>query len=143
RVFPATDPLVVKYGERVRIRFGNLGAMDHHPIHLHGYQFHITETDGGRIAEAAQYPANTVLVPVGSTRSIEFVADNPGDWAMHCHMNHHVMNQMGHNVPNLVGVDTKGLDAKVRTLLPNYMTMGTSGMGDMIDMNMPGPRNSI
>ncbi len=36
-----------KKGERVRIRLGNLSAMDHHPIHLHGYQFKVTETDGG------------------------------------------------------------------------------------------------
>ena len=143
RVFPATDPLIARLGDRVRIRFGNLSAMDHHPIHLHGYQFHITETDGGRAPEPAQLPANTVLVPVGSTRAIEFVADNPGDWAMHCHMTHHVMNQMGHNIPNLVGVDAKGLDEKVRTLLPSYMTMGTNGMGDMTEMSMPAPRNSI
>jgi FtsP/CotA-like multicopper oxidase with cupredoxin domain len=49
KAFPGTDPLVVRRGERVRIRFGNLSAMDHHPIHLHGYHFHITETDAGRI----------------------------------------------------------------------------------------------
>src|SRR5690606_36411147 len=48
--FPGTEALVVKRGERVRLRFGNLSAMSHHPIHLHGYQFMITETDGGRIA---------------------------------------------------------------------------------------------
>ena len=93
-----------KTGERVRIRIGNLSAMDHHPIHLHGYQFKITETDGGQIPESAQWPETTVLVPVGSTRTIEFVADEPGDWAMHCHMTHHVMNQMGHGTPNMIGV---------------------------------------
>ena len=47
RAFPGTDPLVVRTGQRVRIRLGNLSAMDHHPIHLHGYQFKVTETDGG------------------------------------------------------------------------------------------------
>ena len=88
RVFPGTAPLVVKRGDRVRVRFGNLGAMDHHPIHLHGYQFKIVETDGGQIPEAGQWPETTVLVPVGSARAIEFVADAPGDWAFHCHMTH-------------------------------------------------------
>ena len=43
-----------KLGDRVRIRLGNLSAMDHHPIHLHGYQFKIVETDGGQIPESAQ-----------------------------------------------------------------------------------------
>jgi manganese oxidase len=92
RVFPATEPLVVRQGEKVRIRLANLSAMSHHPIHLHGYKFLITGTDGGRIAESAQWPETTVLVPVGSSRDIEFVADAPGDWALHCHMTHHLMN---------------------------------------------------
>lgn len=143
KVYPATQPLVAKLGERVRIRFGNLGAMDHHPIHLHGFQTVLTETDGGIVPESARYSANTVLVPVGSTRAIEFIADNPGDWAMHCHMTHHVMNQMGHNVPNMVGVNAKGMDAKIGRLLPAYMAMGETGMGDMGDMQMPVPKNSI
>jgi FtsP/CotA-like multicopper oxidase with cupredoxin domain len=143
KVYPATDPLVVRKGQRVRIRFGNLSAMDHHPIHLHGFQFKIAETDGGRVPEAAQIPANSVLVPVGSTRAVEFVADAEGDWSMHCHMTHHTMNQMGHNVPNMVGVKEGDLDAKINRLLPGYMTMGQAGMGDMSDMNMPGPKNSI
>ncbi|HEY3667092.1 MAG TPA: copper oxidase, partial [Polyangiaceae bacterium] len=68
KAFPGTDALVVKKGQRVRIRIGNLSAMDHHPIHLHGYQFRITETDGGLIPEAGQWPETTVLVPTGSTR---------------------------------------------------------------------------
>ena len=49
KAFPGTAPLVVRLGDRVKIRLGNLSAMDHHPIHLHGYQFKITETDGGQI----------------------------------------------------------------------------------------------
>jgi FtsP/CotA-like multicopper oxidase with cupredoxin domain len=143
KAFPGTEPLVVRKGQRVRIRIGNLSAMDHHPIHLHGYQFRITETDGGAIAPSAQWPETTVLVPVGSTRTIEFVADEPGDWAMHCHMTHHVMNQMGHGFPNMIGVRPGKLDANVRTLLPGYMTMGQAGMGDMGEMGMPVPPNSI
>lgn len=143
KAFPGTDPLVVKQGQRVRIRIGNLSAMDHHPIHLHGYQFRVTDTDGGEVPESAQFPETTVLVPVGSTRTVEFVANAPGDWAMHCHMTHHVMNQMGHGVPNMIGVKPGKLDGKVRRLLPGYMTMGQSGMGDMADMQMSVPKNSI
>ncbi len=143
KVYPATAPLPAKLGERVRIRFGNLSAMDHHPIHLHGFQAVLVETDGGTIQESARYAANTVLVPVGSTRAIEFVADNPGDWPMHCHMTHHVMNQMGHNIPNMVGVNTRGMNNQINPMLPGYMTMGESGMGEMTSMMMDVPRNSI
>jgi FtsP/CotA-like multicopper oxidase with cupredoxin domain len=143
RAFPGTAPLVVRTGQRVRVRIGNLSPMDHHPIHLHGHQFHITETDGGEIAASAQWPETTVLVPTGSTRTIEFVAHEPGDWAMHCHMTHHVMNQMGHGAPNLIGVEPGKLDEHVRKVIPGYMTMGQTGMADMGDMGMPVPANSI
>ncbi|HEY0008943.1 MAG TPA: multicopper oxidase domain-containing protein [Tepidisphaeraceae bacterium] len=143
KAFPGTEPLVARLGERVKIRLGNLSAMDHHPIHLHGYVFKITETDGGVIPDSVQWPETTVLVSVGATRTIEFVAENPGDWAMHCHMTHHVMNQMGHEMPNMIGVNADGLDKQVRSLLPGYMTMGQEGMGDMGDMGMAMPPNSI
>ena len=144
KAFPGTAPLVAKVGDRVRIRLGNLSATDHHPIHLHGYEFRITATDGGAIPEAGQWPETTVLVPVGSTRTIEFVADAPGDWAFHCHMTHHVMNQMGHGLPNMLGVDPGGTEQRVQSLLPEYMSMGHSGMGEMAEMQgMPVPRNSI
>jgi manganese oxidase len=143
RAFPGTAPLVAKYGDRVRIRFGNLSPMEHHPIHIHGLHWKVTQTDGGQIPESAQWPETTVLVAVGQTRTVEFIADNPGDWAMHCHMTHHAMNQMGHKAPNLIGVRPGKLDKRVSTLLPGYMTMGESGMADMGEMGMPVPRNSI
>jgi len=85
----------------------------------------------------------TVLVPVGMTRDFEFVADAPGDWAMHCHMTHHMMNQMGHKMPNLIGVDTRGLDKVIDPVVPGYMTMGANGMGTMGGMQMSVPSNSI
>ena len=141
--FPGTAPLVVKKGDRVRFRFGNLSAMDHHPMHLHGHFFKLVATDGGPIPVSAQVPETTVLVPVGSTRDVELIADAPGDWAMHCHMTHHVMNQMGHGFPNTTGAKTADVDKSVRKLVPGYMTMGQDGMGDMADMKMGVPKNSI
>jgi FtsP/CotA-like multicopper oxidase with cupredoxin domain len=141
--FPATAPLVVGTGERVRIRFGNLSAMDHHPIHMHGYYAKVTATDGGAIPEAAQVPETTVLVPVGSTRTVEFVADAPGDWAMHCHMTHHVMTQMGHEIPVMIGADARRIDRSMDGVVRGYMTMGHDGMGAMAKMDMPMPRNSL
>jgi FtsP/CotA-like multicopper oxidase with cupredoxin domain len=143
--FPGTSPLVVRTGQRVKIRYGNLGPMDHHPIHLHGYHFHVTGTDAGPIPASARHPNTTVLVPVGATRDVEFVADAPGDWALHCHMTHHMMNQMGHGMPGLVGTNLDGFDAKVRPLLPGYMTMGADGMGGHGKhvQHMGVPENSI
>jgi FtsP/CotA-like multicopper oxidase with cupredoxin domain len=143
KAFPATEPMVAKLGDRVRIRLINLGAMSHHPIHLHGYQFQVTETDGGQIPESARPVETTVLTAVGQSRTFDFIADEPGDWPMHCHMTHHVMTQMGDNFPNMIGVDPGDLDEKIRkSLLPGYMTMGQDGMGDMAEMGMAVPRNS-
>jgi len=135
--FPATEPLVAEQGELVRLRLGNLGPMDHHPLHVHGHAFEIVETDGGPVPRSARRPETTVLVPVGAVRVVEFVADAPGDWPFHCHMTHHVMNQMGHDAPNLIGADTRGLDARVNRVVPGYMTMGQAGMGHMHRMQLP------
>jgi manganese oxidase len=144
RVFPGTDPLVVRTGERVRLRFGNL-SMDSHPIHLHGFQFKITGTDGGAIDPSAQWPETTVNVPVGTTRDVEFVADAPGDWILHCHKSHHTMNAMAHDVPNTLGASQREVEQRIRALLPGYMPMGESGMAEMQDMarHMRGPRNTL
>jgi len=147
RAFPGTDPIVVGHMDKVRIRFGNLSPMDHHPIHLHGHNFHVVATDGGIVPPSARWPETTVLVPVGATRTIEFVADALGDWALHCHMTHHVMNQMGHELPNMIGLDAEQLDRRIQPLLPGYMTMGHVGGDDMgahvESGHMPVPENSI
>ncbi len=142
RSFPGTQPLLAKRGERVRIRIGNLSTMSHHAIHLHGYYFTVVATDGGEVPPSAQSPEITVHVPTGSTRTIEFVANEPGDWVMHCHMLHHGMTQMGHKFGNLIGINTEGLSDKIRKLVPGYMTMGDTGMGEMGEMGMANPPNS-
>jgi FtsP/CotA-like multicopper oxidase with cupredoxin domain len=90
---PATTPMLVKLGHRVRMRFVNL-SMDHHPIHLHGHTFYVTGSEGGRQPEATWGPKNTVVVGVAEAVDFEFVADNPGDWMVHCHLPHHMMNNM-------------------------------------------------
>src|SRR5262245_29722293 len=125
RVFPAIDPVVARTGERVRIRIGNL-SMWNHPIHMHGAQFHVTGSDGGRWSRALWRPEATEIVGVGQTRDFEFVAV-AGDWPLHCHMAHHVMNAMGHDLPNTAGVDQSGLEEEIRKMLPGYMAMGRYG----------------
>lgn len=142
RVFPGTEPLVVGLGERVRIRLCNLSIASHHPIHLHGHHFVVTASDGGPVPLSAQKPETTILVPTGSVRDIEFIANNPGDWAMHCHMLHHLMNQMGHVGPSMVGVNAKALNEAMQPVVPEFMAMGSSGMMDM-DHAMETPAGSI
>lgn len=105
---PATTPMLVKVGERVRIRLVNLG-MDHHPIHLHGHQFVVTGSEGGRQPESTWGPGNTVIVGVAQSRDVEFVAKYPGDWMLHCHMPHHNMNQMASMVGPVMSMG-HGLD---------------------------------
>jgi len=90
---PAITPMIVRLGSRVRLRIVNMG-MDHHPIHLHGNQFVMTGTEGGRAPESSWYPMNTILVGVAQARVIEFDAKYPGAWMLHCHLPHHMMNNM-------------------------------------------------
>jgi hypothetical protein len=75
-------------------------------------------------------------------RQIDFLADEPGDWAFHCHKAHHAMNAMGHNVPTMIGVDHTGIIEGVRGLIPEYMAMSERGMADMAEMEMAIPENT-
>ncbi len=142
RAFPGTDPLVVRQGQRVRIRLANI-SMDSHPIHIHGHRFYTTGTDGGPIPRSAWQPDTTVNVPPGTTRDLEFVADNPGDWVLHCHKSHHTMGPMSHEAPNMLGVSLDGIEPQVRDLVPGFMHMGETGGGMMGEMNMGGPKNTL
>jgi len=111
RAAPYITPMVCKLGERVRIRMVNFSAIDHHPMHLHGLTFFVTGSEGGRIQPTAWVPGNTVLVGVAQAREIEFVANNPGDWMLHCHMFHHVMNFMSSMVGPMGGHTIEGMRA--------------------------------
>lgn len=142
RAFPGTQPLIVRRGDRVRLRVANL-SMNSHPVHFHGHPITVTATDGGQIPRTAWWPETTVNVPVGSTRDIEFTADYPGDWILHCHKSHHTMNPMGHGNPNTLGVDQRGVEEKVEKLIPGYMAMGEHGMAEMSEMQMQLPGNTL
>ena len=142
RVFPGIDPFVVRRGDRVRIRMGNL-TMTNHPIHLHGPHFEVTCTDGGWVREGARWPEVTTDVPVGAMRAFEFVATEPGDWAIHCHKSHHTMNAMGHDVRTFIGAPQRDLTKAIRKLVPDYMPMGSAGMAEMGSMEMPMPDNTL
>jgi len=142
RVFPGIDHLVCREGDRVRVRMGNL-TMTNHPIHIHGLNFEVAGTDGGWVRPEARWPEVTVDIAIGQMRAIEFIADAPGDWAMHCHKSHHTMNAMGHDVPNMIGVDQRPVQKSLSKLMPGYMVMGERGMADMGEMVMPLPSNTL
>lgn len=146
RVFPGIDSIVVRKNDRVRIRVGNL-TMTNHPIHIHGHEFQVTGTDGGWVPASARWPEVTTDIAVGQMRAIEFIANEPGDWAFHCHKSHHTMNAMGHDVPTLLGVKQGDLMKKIGNLVPEYMPMGETGMSEMTEMaemmDMPLPENTL
>ncbi len=142
RAFPGIDHLVVRKGDKVRIRSGNL-TMTNHPLHLHGYDFEVTCTDGGWTRPESRWPEVTVDVAVGQMRAFEFVADAPGDWAFHCHKSHHTMNAMGHDVKTYIGVDKDEVKKKIDKVVKGYMAMGQAGMADMGEMEMALPDNTL
>lgn len=142
RIFPGIDSLNVRLNDKVRIRIGNL-TMTNHPIHLHGHEFMVTGTDGGPTPKSARWPEVTTDVAVGQMRQVEFVANEEGDWAIHCHKSHHTMNAMGHDVPTMIGVEHQGVAQKITNLIPDYMVMGERGMADMSEMEMPLPDNTV
>src|SRR5207244_3791579 len=79
-------PLPLARGERVELVLVNQTAMPH-PMHLHGHEFQVVEIDGERFSGAVR---DTVLVTPGRRVVIAFDANNPGTWAIHCHLLYHL-----------------------------------------------------
>ena len=142
RAFPGIDSMNVRHNDRVRIRVGNL-TMTNHPVHIHGHEFEVTGTDGGPTPPGSRWPEVTVDIAVGQMRQMEFIADEEGDWAFHCHKSHHTMNPMGHDVPTMIGIDHRGLVGRLQRLSPDYMVMGERGMADMKEMEMLIPEQTL
>jgi FtsP/CotA-like multicopper oxidase with cupredoxin domain len=93
RCFPYVDPIHVKLGDNIRIRLGNI-SHNSHPMHIHGHQFFISASDGNSIPYSNRLIKNTLNVASGETYDIEFYAGNPGTWPFHCHIPHHMSNNM-------------------------------------------------
>ncbi|MEJ0094610.1 MAG: multicopper oxidase family protein [Methylocella sp.] len=79
-------PLPVFAGERVELIFVNQTMMPH-PMHLHGHVFQVVAINGERFAGAMR---DTVIVPPKTAVTVAFDADNPGWWALHCHLLYHL-----------------------------------------------------
>ncbi|XP_010048940.2 laccase-14 [Eucalyptus grandis] len=101
-IYPSqgTKAKVIKYGSAVEIIFQgtNVGAAENHPMHLHGYSFYVVGMGNGnfdfktspKTYNLVDPPlVNTIGVPKNGWTTIRFVADNPGVWFMHCHLERH------------------------------------------------------
>jgi hypothetical protein len=122
---------------------GNL-TMTNHPIHMHGYDFEVTCTDGGWTKPESRWPEVTIDCAVGQMRAFEFNAIYEGDWAIHCHKSHHTMNAMGHDVKTYIGVNQSDVRQRISRLVGGgYMPMGSQGMAEMGEMEMAAPDNTL
>ncbi|GKU26516.1 multicopper oxidase family protein [Clostridium folliculivorans] len=93
RSFPFTTSMTTSLNSIVRIRLGNI-SMNAHPIHLHGHQFLVVASDGNSMSYNNYLLKNTIHVAPGETWDVIFKSDNPGIWPFHCHIAHHMSNNM-------------------------------------------------
>jgi manganese oxidase len=135
RVFPGIDPLVAGKGDRVRVRVVSL-TMTNHPVHLHGYRFSVTRTDGGWVPETAamargdhRYPGRRHPRVRGCGRQSRRLAASLAQIAPHdrCDGSQHA---------ELYRRGPESIDKKIRQLGPDYMPMGATGMADIGAMEM-------
>ena len=115
KTFPATAPINVKLGQLVRIRFANVTNMTH-PMHLHGHWFRWIAQDGAPLAQPQAM--NTIAVDPGRTIDIDFIANNPGVWPLHCHIvSHSVDNRdLMSGIMTVVRYEDYSLPAMMRTM---------------------------
>ncbi len=90
--FPATQPLVAKLGQKVRIRFMNEGMMIH-PMHLHGMHMTVIDKDGW--PQPAPWKCDTLNIAPGERWDVIVNCKNPGTWAFHCHILPHAETDHG------------------------------------------------
>ena len=91
---PYTPSPLVYVGQKARIRFANMSMMEH-PVHLHGHTWRVVATGAGDNPASTQTYGNTILVPTAQTMDVIIdKIDEPGEWMFHCHLPHHVTNNM-------------------------------------------------
>ena len=88
--YPATPPIWVKQGDRVRLRLVDSGAMMWHDIEVSGQSLWLIARDGVPLATPQQ--VGTVDLAPGQTADVAFIADNPGNWELFCNVLDHQMN---------------------------------------------------
>jgi len=90
--FPATEPIVARLGQRIRIRYMNEGMMIH-PMHLHGIHQTVIAKDGWDVP--APWKCDTLNISPGERWDVIVNCTNPGTWAFHCHILPHAESPHG------------------------------------------------
>lgn len=116
--FSDAEPIKLKYGERVRLRFTNETMMAH-PMHLHGM---FVQLENGQPAEKLPNK-HTVIVQPGKSYSVLLTADEAGEWAFHCHLLYHMMAGM---MTKVVVAQLDAADIPVPQTQSENPTMGGS-----------------
>jgi manganese oxidase len=92
KAYPATDTIDMKVGETLRVRFIGSDSVGIHPMHIHGGPFTVVAVDGNALEPEQQYQADTINVGPGQRYDVVWTALEPGQWLIHCHINHHTTN---------------------------------------------------
>jgi FtsP/CotA-like multicopper oxidase with cupredoxin domain len=92
KAYPDTEPIRMRLGEKVRIRFIGSNNNFVHPMHIHGGPFQIVETDGNPVPAGARLLKDTVNVGPGERYDVIWTARRVGTWLLHCHIPHHTTN---------------------------------------------------
>jgi FtsP/CotA-like multicopper oxidase with cupredoxin domain len=92
KAYPDAQPIRMRVGERVRIRFIGTNNNFIHPMHIHGGPFEIVATDGNPVPAGARLLKDTVDVGPGERYDVIWTARKPGKWLLHCHIPHHTTN---------------------------------------------------
>ena len=90
--YPATDTIEMKVGETLKVRFIGSDSVGIHPMHIHGGPFTVVAVDGNALQPDQRYQADTVNVGPGQRYDVLWTALEPGQWLIHCHINHHTTN---------------------------------------------------
>jgi FtsP/CotA-like multicopper oxidase with cupredoxin domain len=127
--YSESGPMHLRYGERVRIKFIN-DTMMAHPMHLHGM---FVQLENGQ--PAGKIPnKHTVIVPPGQSYSVLLTADEPGEWAFHCHLLYHMMAGM---MTKLVVAKLDAADVPVQH--PGHQHAPESHTGHAMPASAPAP----
>ena len=115
--------------------------MTNHPIHMHGYDFKVTGTTAAG-PEGAAGPRSRSTWRSGRC-AFEFVADVPGDWALHCHKSHHTMNAMGHDVKTYIGRQHEPTAPALKKIAPATCRWAAGAWARWVRWRCSSPDNTL
>jgi len=128
--YPATTPITVRKGERVRIRWINMSGESFHTMHTHGHDQRIIARDASPVAQ----PDTEDTVMLGPGQRVDVVVDanqQPGNWLVHCHVIDHTEDSQGMPDGLVTTIHYEGtpnraaaMNRAMRSMLPSFGTAG-------------------